>query len=381
MKRVGIIPNPDLSVGADNKQRWNQPKYRRHGFHNVHKLFRRTMMVRSRNVLTLDSVIDQNRLHVPSLDELVKNPAFSAFVCLQGTSVLIEECAPDFDVNRPHSIQSITKLHIHLIIGRLVGQGLVKLENTVDRYLPDIGSGYAKARIQDLLDMNVENDFSEDYQDPLSDCYNEEIALGWRLSEGDTPEISLRSFTHGITGGELANRTGYADYKSANTDVLTLLAATVSPTSLAVQIEAIADAVGYEGGFHISLSPEHLPAFSGGGCLSARDLARFGLLFARNGQSIHGIPFANPDFLNSTLSRSAPSLTPPKDWLKYSNHVMTDGRFLGHAGYGGQFLLVDMKHGTSCAYLSVLENEAGYDDNYMASVVSALREVCIAASA
>ena len=27
-----VIPNPDLAVGAGNKQRWNQPQHRRWGF-------------------------------------------------------------------------------------------------------------------------------------------------------------------------------------------------------------------------------------------------------------------------------------------------------------------------------------------------------------
>ena len=35
------MPNPDLAVGAGNKQRWNQPTHRRWGFHNAYRLFRR----------------------------------------------------------------------------------------------------------------------------------------------------------------------------------------------------------------------------------------------------------------------------------------------------------------------------------------------------
>ncbi len=42
-----VSPNPDLTVGPDNKQRWNQPPHRRHGFHNAHRLFRRSFMVRA----------------------------------------------------------------------------------------------------------------------------------------------------------------------------------------------------------------------------------------------------------------------------------------------------------------------------------------------
>lgn len=373
----GRHPNPDLSVSADNKQRWNQPAHRRHGFHNAHLLMRRMHMVRARDVLALHSAEDPDLASSSEVASLTGHPAFSALVCIRGDQILLERHAADFSTKLPHSIQSVTKLHIHLIVGILVDQQLLDLDKPVGHYLPDIGSGYAAARVQDLLDMNVANDFSEDYTDPQSDCYTEEIALGWRLPRGDSAETTLREFTNGITGDDLVNRSGYADYKSANTDVLTRICARVSPIPLVVHIERIADAAGYEGSFHISLSPDRLPAFSGGGCLSARDLARFGLLIARRGKGRKKSDMGGAAFLQSSLTRPAPQLKPPKDWLRYSNHLMTDGRLVGHAGYGGQFLMVDTKHDISCAYLSVLENESGYDDAYMSNVAECLRSICL----
>jgi len=376
MRPERIVPNPDLTVGEDNKQRWNQPAHRRHGFHNAHHLFRRTLMVRARNVMLLDTAPLSDFGGIPSLRNLMTHPAFSAICCIQDGRIVMEVAAEDFSLTAPHSIQSITKLHIHLIIGQLIDQGLLALDAKVAEYLPDIGTGYSDASVQALLDMAITNDFSEDYSDPNSDCYTEEIALGWRLTKGKVAETSLVAFTNAITGFKPDKDRLQAEYKSANTDVLTRIAAAVSPKPLAQHIEDIADAAGYEGGFHISLSPDGFPAFSGGGCLSARDLARFGQLFARQGCDIHGTPFANVSFLSGSLTRAAPSLAAPKEWLRYSNHMMTDGRFLGHAGYGGQFLMVDMQSGTSCAFLSVLQNDAGYDDAYMAQVAEVMRQVC-----
>ena len=366
-------PNPDLAVGPDNKQRWNSPRFRRHGFHNAHRLFRRTTMLRARNVFALHDKEDGPLAAHPAVVELCGHAEFSALVCALGDRVLLERAAPDFSALSPHSIQSVTKLHIHLIVGRLIRSGHLDPDATVGHYLPWIGSGYAAAPVQNLLDMNIANDFSEDYADPHSDCYAEEIALGWRLPDGDAPEPSLREFVAGITGSDLINRSGYADYKSANTDVLTLLCAHVSPKPLWHHVEKITDAAGYEGGFHISLSPEHVPAFSGGGCLCARDLARFGLLLVRG---LTATDVINGDFLRTSLNRAAPKLRPPKDWLRYSNHIMTDGRFICHTGYGGQALFLDTKSGTVCAYLSVLENESGFDDGWMARVIDNLKEIC-----
>ena len=376
MSGARIIPNPDLTVGADNKQRWNQPAHRRHGFHNAHHLFRRTLMVRSQNVLMLEPSKEGLHDQPAGLQDLLDHPAFSAICCIQGNRIVMEAAADDFTTTTPHSIQSVSKLHIHLIVGQLLEQGLISCEAKVADYLPDIGTGYAQATVQSLLDMAVSNDFSEDYSDPHADCYTEEIALGWRLPAPDLAETTLVDFTNAITGFTPTDRCDHADYKSANTDVLTRIVAAVSPKPLAQLVEDIVDAAGYEGAFHISLSPDGFPAFSGGGCLSVRDLARFGLLFARAGSDISGKPFANAAFIAHSLSREAPKLTPPKDWLRYSNHLMTDGRFVGHAGYGGQFLMVDTLSGTCCAFLSVLENEAGYDDAYMGLVAQTLRGLC-----
>ena len=377
MGKYQIISNPDLTVGKNNKQRWNQANHRRHGFHNAHRLFRRALMVRSRNVLVLGSHPNIAIQNHPKLKKLMHSPAFSALCIIRDNQILMETAADDFSTSQPHSIQSISKLHIHLIIGQLIGQGVLSLDAKIRDYLPDIGTGYAEASLQSLLDMAVNNNFSEDYSDPHSDCYTEEVALGWRLpSNNMVKESTLVDFTNSITGYFNQENVTVAQYKSANTDVLTRILAKYSPKSLAEHIEEIADAIGYEGAFHISLSPDGYPAFSGGGCLSARDLARFGLMFARDGLDIHGVEFANSAFMSKSLSRNAPSLSQPKEWLRYSNHLMTDGRFVGHAGYGGQFLLVDTITNTSCSFLSVLENEDGYDDTYMGEVATTLRDIC-----
>lgn len=358
--------NPELTVGPDNKQWWNRAENRRIGFHRAHLLFRRTASFRAREVVGLDAERDSSLAALPETRALCAAPEFSALVVAQEGRILFERAAPDFSTDAPHSIQSITKLHMHLIAGRLIAKGQLDPARTFGSYLPDIGEGYAAAQVQDALDMNLANGFTEDYADPHSACYTEEIALGWRLPAPGAPEPTLREFIRSITGDDPVNRTGHALYKSANTDALTLLCDALLPEGLLAEIERITDAAGYEGTFHVSLSPERLPALSGGGCLSARDLARFGLMLARE----------SGDFLRQSMQRAAPSLSPPKEWLRYSNHLMTDGRFIGHAGYGGQFLMVDTLHGTACAYLSVLENEAGYDDAYVARIVAHLRTIC-----
>jgi len=364
-------PNPALTVGAGNMPGWNQPEARRHSFHNAHLLFRRVLMVRSRRVLDLTDAPDAGvaeRVRASGLTELAP---FSALVVAQGNLCLFQSAAADFATDRPHSVQSISKMLIHLIIGELVATGQLSLDARIGDLLPWVGTAYDRASLQDVLDMNVANDFTEDYSDPDADCFREEAALGFRLVPGDEP--TLRAFVASLTGTDLINHSGWADYKSANTDLLTLLAAQY--VDLPARLTAIVDAAGFEGALHISLSPEGLPALSGGGCLSARDLARLGLLFARKGEAVYGPAVGSPAFMEAALTRSTPRLGRNRGTVRYANHVMTNGRWLGHGGYGGQFLMADLVTGRSAAFLSVLQNDSGWDDGYAAQIVAALNAI------
>jgi len=136
------ISNPDLTVGKNNKQSWNQAEQRRSGFHNVHSKFRRALMIRSRNVLVLKPQSGCKFRFDAALEELLDNKAFSAMCCIKHDKIVVEESAEDFSTTKPHSIQSITKLHVHLIVGQLLRDRVLSLDARVVDYLPDIGSGY-----------------------------------------------------------------------------------------------------------------------------------------------------------------------------------------------------------------------------------------------
>ena len=72
----------------------------------------------------LESAIDS----IHGLGELTESSIFSALVVANGQSILYEKYAGDFGPDNPHSIQSITKMTVNLMIGELVAQGKIDLE-------------------------------------------------------------------------------------------------------------------------------------------------------------------------------------------------------------------------------------------------------------
>ena len=65
-------------------------------------------------------------------------------------------------------MQSIAKTTMNHIFGRLVENGRIDLGRKVVGYIPEIGSGYAGANVQQVLDMDVMNNFNEGYDDSHS---------------------------------------------------------------------------------------------------------------------------------------------------------------------------------------------------------------------
>lgn len=372
-----VHPNPDLLVGPDQLTHWNSAPHRRHGFHNLHRIARYTQTFRAAQVLDLRPSADPSIPARQDVRRLTASPWFSAMAVIEGNRLLHEAYAPDFRPDQPHSIMSISKMAANLILGRLWEDGKLDLDSPVGDSLPWIGLGYRDARVQDLLDMNVHNDFNEDYSDPHTTVFQHEVAMGMRLPHGPEPLMADLLAGIGLAPGasDTVNRTGTCLYKSANTDVLMLAAERRGGRPLRAWLADLADAVGVEGALHIGTDRSGTPIFSGGICLTARDLCRYGAMFARRGQGANGTVFGSAAFLDRTLGGGVP-MPAPRDHLRYSNQTNTDGTWVGHGGYGGQYLVANPTTGRVACFLSVLQDAHGYDPDWYPPIISMLAEIC-----
>ncbi|WP_292337866.1 serine hydrolase [Mesorhizobium sp.] len=366
--------NPDLTLDAGNQPRWNQPDHRRDGFHNLHRHARYCLSFRAARVMTLQKRMDLRIANMEPVRRLTSLPWFSAMAVIRGNDLLFERYAPDFGPDRPHSIMSISKTIMNLVIGRMLEDGKIDLAHKVGHYLPWIGSGYATATVQQVLDMNVANDYSEDYSNSRCTAFAHEEAMGLRLPADPAHEHTQRSFLATIRSPDTTNRSGRTDYKSSNTDVLAMITEAVSSRPIRSHLADIVDAAGIEGCLHITADREGFPNTSGGVCLTARDLARYGSLFVRRGRGIDGRQVGSASFIEESLQAGIP-MSEPRDWLRYSNQTNTDGRWLGHGGYGGQYMSADLVSGVVGVFYSVLENKEGTDSYYYVPIIKMLEEI------
>lgn len=373
--RVQSEPNRDLELSGSNYPRWETPDARRDGWHRLSDIVRWGITIRAPRVRPLLKRIDHRIGRLDGVRTLTSGAAFSGIVVLKDGLIAHEVYAPDFGPTQRHSMQSVSKTTATLIIGKLVEDGFIDLGATVDRYLPEIGSGYAAATVQQVLDMNVLNDYTEDYADSEASVFVQEATHGWRLPRPGVADLTLREFLTTIESADIANPTGEMTYKSANTDVLGWIAERVSGRSLRDHLIDIAEAAGIESTMFVSTDREFTPVIDGGIAMTTRDLARYGLLLLNGGVGIDGQTVGSNAFIEAAKSNRGTWSKQRDLEFRYSNQLETNGRWIGHSGWGGQWLHVDQDAGVVVAFFSVLENDSAWDPDYWVDIVHMAEDI------
>jgi len=384
MRRLETMRNPDLDVLNGLTSEWNKADRRRWGFHNLSEVARYGLTIRAPQVMVLSTAQDRRIGDLPSVRRMTGYPHFSGICVLQAQNVRYEDYATDFGPDQPHSMQSITKTAMHFVIGELVEQGKLDLSKAVSDYLPDVGSGYAGATIQQVLDMDVINNFNEDYstphvQDPTpgapTSYQRQEIAMAWRLPPVGEDQFSMRTFTASLTSDNITNPSGNCEYRSPNTDLLAWIAEVVTGRTVRDMLIEIVEAAGIEGTYFIGTDCDNVPVVSGGGAMTARDLARYGQLFVRKGVGVNGRSVGSATFMEETRSGRGTLITDCPHGVRYSNHTYTNGKWFGHPGFAGQFLMAHPETEISIAYFSVLENEDAHDDEIFNDIMDMSQDI------
>jgi CubicO group peptidase (beta-lactamase class C family) len=374
MNDIVTVPNPDLVVVEGNKSCWSHADHRRRGWHSLHRISRYGISLRAARVMSLEKCADLRVAELDCVRHLTSLPWFSAMVVIRGQRVLFERYAPDFGPFHPHSIQSITKTTMNLVVGQLVERGILDLSKPIEHYIPEIGSGYAKATLQQVLNMDVENEYTEDFADLDATYYRHEEAMGWRLPRNPEHEETEHGFLVRIASADTTNRSGHAQYKDANTAVIGWLVERSSGRPLRAFLADIVDAAGIEDVFHITTDRAGVPTLEGGACLTARDLARYFSIFVRRGHGVGDEKVGSSAFVERTLS-SGVQMPEPYDWIRYSNQLMVSGRSVGHGGWGGQYVAANLDTGTIGVFFSVLEDQHGSNRGYMVPIIRMLESI------
>jgi CubicO group peptidase (beta-lactamase class C family) len=225
-----------------------------------------------------------------TVSQYLRTTETDALLFLHQGRLVSESYGNGYSATQPHQPWSITKSFVSALIGIAVGEGrIVSLDDPIERYIPEIGrSAWRGTTIRNLLQMESGMEWDETNLD-LSK--NNQV-MQWRdmwidyVSNGKSGR-DRNEFL--MTLRRIAPQGKTFHYSSGNTQVLTWLLETVYGNSFVnILSEKLWKPMGMEADASI-LTDRHGRAIASMGLYSrARDLARFGLLFANGGRTPDG---------------------------------------------------------------------------------------------
>jgi CubicO group peptidase (beta-lactamase class C family) len=342
-----------------------QKGFRAEGLVNLHRIMPNLMVVNAQDVFPLNYQARDYDLHeIPNVARVMNHPAVSACVVItRDGDVLLQHYRDGKDRETTFSDQSSTKSMGYILLNRALREGQIGLEDKVEKYIPDIGSGFKGRTIGDVAAMAVHHNVAElaAYTGDASalEMFNrDERVIG--LQRNDKRE-TLRHFIPQIEAagddgtnewhGEIAN------YATINTSVLGLALENATKVSLAVQVRYLLHRVGGENPMYMGTDFDGTPVIGALLLSSTADFARYGRLLIEDKDQV---------LADGRTSKSDGEVVPAELTQvesRYYKSAIHNEFGLGHSGWGGQLIWADPVSGVIVAINSQLASElpAPYD--------------------
>ena len=284
-------------------------------------------------------------------DQLFKDNYADGLVIAQGQKVLHERYFGDFSEHDAHIWFSMSKSLASTAFGLLVDQGLVDLQASPAKYIPElVGSGFERVSIQQVLDHGTSIDFHETYTNVDSDFaryYAPALNMGWMPGAADVQPDNAEIYgVHDFLGRFIKPDPDRVpgdnfDYNSANADVLGWLIARLSGQPFQDYIEDnIWSKIGAEHDAYILVDRAYMPAVTGGMNSTARDALRFGMMGRDRGE-YNGQQIIQASWIDATLDVSDRLLANMQANTKYQNESWS--------AYHNMWWILDAAAGEYCA--------------------------------
>ena len=285
------------------------------------------------------------------LDQIFNDNYADGLVIAQGQKVLHESYFGDFSEHDAHIWFSMSKSLASTAFGLLVDQGLVDLQASPAKYIPELmGSGFERVSIQQVLDHGTSIDFHETYTNVDSDFaryYAPALNMGWMPGAADVQPDNAEIYgVHDFLGRFIKPDPDRVpgdnfDYNSANADVLGWLIARLSGQPFQDYIEDnIWSKIGAEHDAYILVDRAYMPAVTGGMNSTARDAMRFGMMVRDRGE-YNGQRIIPASWIDATLDVSDRLLANMQANTKYQNESWS--------AYHNMWWILDAAAGEYCA--------------------------------
>lgn len=272
---------------------WQKPPGNRWGFQHVSELLPTARVARGDGPVWELSAAPRDLSNVPvavgerdpvPLGSVLDATYTDGFLVLHHGRVVLEEYANGMHADTRHLVMSVSKSFCGSLTGVLVGRGHLDPDALVADLMPELAeTSFAGATVRDLLDMSTGTQFSEDYHDPESECWEFDRYVGWTREVGE-PQTTGCSLEYILGLGNDRPHGREFDYRSVLTDLLAAILERVTATRYPeLMSRELWSRLGAEHDAEIALDRAGWAVADGGLCVTLRDLARFGQLHLQGG--------------------------------------------------------------------------------------------------
>jgi CubicO group peptidase (beta-lactamase class C family) len=218
------------------------------------------------------------------LERFLDETYTDGFLVLHRGRIVTEQYLNGLTPDAAHLLMSVSKSVTSTVVGVLVGRGALSPSDQVTRHVPELAAtSFDGCTVRHLLDMRAGTRFDEDYTNAEADVRVYEQVYLWRPRT--RPDLPADATSYFATLENAGPHGGPFEYRSILTDVLGWVAERAGRARLPELIaETLWGPMGAEFDAEITVDAHGNAMADGGMCCTLRDLARFGLLMARDGR-------------------------------------------------------------------------------------------------
>jgi CubicO group peptidase (beta-lactamase class C family) len=288
-----VEPGPQVAGVPVTAANWQDPPVNRWAYWNVREILPTYRVSRGdgrpRALPASAARVDLLAIEVTRMDgsagtvgEVLADTFTDAYVVLQDGRLVAEWYGSLGAPDRTHALMSVSKSVVGCAAAVLIDRGQLDVERQITDYVPELAaSGYAGARVRQVLDMRSGVRFLEEYSNPQADIRRLDEWIGWDGASAPGPRGLYRFLA--TLQAEAPHGTRFL-YRSAESDVLGWVCERAAGRPMAELISTLVWApMGAEHDADLLHDGLGDAVHDGGLCATARDVARFGQMLLDGG--------------------------------------------------------------------------------------------------
>ena len=275
------------------KANWLRPPYKYWAIKNVDKLFSVGKIAKGTTTATLergsfdltDLQIEQFDGKIYGFEEHLDSNRTDGFLVIHKGKIIYEKYFGNMTETTTHNWFSVSKSLVGITTAILATEGKIDLQKTVTDYVPALkGSAWDGVNIQNVMNMEVNLQYDEAYNDPKSDAYQFAKVSHFVEIPGPPSEFkNMLDYFKSVKKGE--NHEELFHYVSLNTELLGMIINKVTGKKPSqVMSEKVWAKMGTEQDAFVMQNPDGFELVSGAINSTVRDAGRLGLLVLNDGQ-------------------------------------------------------------------------------------------------